>query len=221
MTHIIDLLSEERCATWIGLEAETKNLFEDGAPATAERCRELLDEANARWERYVTATDDAKFFDVIGPIGRGYASETRCAFVLHIIDELIHHAAEVGVLRDIYRAQRTHDPALSALLHGEEISSKDLEALKQSRPDLVREAAALAYWNAIPRLLALGFAPALEGRSALHHAAANGRIELMQVLIDAGASVDARDPVYKATPAEWADYMGSKEAAEFLRRIPV
>src|SRR5437879_6428826 len=27
LTHIIDLLSEERCATWIGLEPEAENLF--------------------------------------------------------------------------------------------------------------------------------------------------------------------------------------------------
>src|SRR4051794_7646016 len=35
LTHIIDLLSEERCATWVGLEPEPENLFAQGAPPSA------------------------------------------------------------------------------------------------------------------------------------------------------------------------------------------
>jgi hypothetical protein len=39
--------------------------------------------------------------DVAGP----YAEYDGTSFALHILDELIHHGAEVGVLRDLYRAQ--------------------------------------------------------------------------------------------------------------------
>src|SRR2546423_958933 len=57
LTHIIDLLSEERCATWIGLTPEPEDLFADGAPAAADKARELLIAADERWRRYVTACD--------------------------------------------------------------------------------------------------------------------------------------------------------------------
>ena len=40
------------------------------------------------------------------------------AFILHTIDELIHHAAEVELLRDLYRAAQPGDPVVSALLLG-------------------------------------------------------------------------------------------------------
>src|SRR5204863_9417670 len=70
LTHIIDLLSEERCATWIGLEPEPENLFAEGAPATADKAPELLAAAGVRWRRYVTATDPTALFEHLGAIGR-------------------------------------------------------------------------------------------------------------------------------------------------------
>ncbi|GAA3431286.1 hypothetical protein [Kutzneria kofuensis] len=37
-----------------------------------------------------------------GSRGGFYASDTRRSFVLHILDELIHHGAEAALLRDLY-----------------------------------------------------------------------------------------------------------------------
>jgi hypothetical protein len=39
----------------------------------------------------------------MGAIAGPYADADRVAFVVHIMDELIHHAAEVALLRDLYR----------------------------------------------------------------------------------------------------------------------
>src|SRR2546421_11873910 len=117
LTHIIDLLSEERCATWIGLSPEPENLFADGAPGTAQAARDLLGSALGRWTRYTSAATD--LFELLGPIARDYAGQTRMAFILHIIDEVIHHGAEVGVLRDLYRVEKASEPATSALLPGD------------------------------------------------------------------------------------------------------
>ncbi len=217
-THISDLLSEERCATWLGLSPDAENLFADGAPPDAKGARDLLDKAFARWKRYVTATDESKIFEKVGSVGRGFADRTRAQFVLHIIDEAIHHGAEVGVLRDLYRAQRAVDPVLSALLRGEQVDSAALDDVRTKHPDLTLTAAATARWEAIPHLLSLGFGvEGREGRTPLHHAAAAGRLDTIKLLIDAGADVDARDSVYKATPAVWADFFGNEQAAEVLR----
>jgi hypothetical protein len=221
-THISDLLSEERCATWLGLEPEPENLFADGAPPDAKRARELFEKAFARWKRYVTATDETKLFEKVGSVGRNFADRTRVQFVLHILDEAIHHGAEIGVLRDLYRAQRAEDPVLTALLRGEHVDPAALEDARAKHPDLTLVAAATARWEAIPHLLALGFGvEGRDGRTPLHHAAAAGRLDLMKLLIEAGADVDARDPVYKAPPAVWAEYFGHSEAAEVLRGTSV
>jgi hypothetical protein len=216
--HIIDLLSEDRCARNIGLEPEPENLFENGVPGTAASARGMLDEAFARWKRYVSATDESKLFEKIGPVAGQWADLTRATFILHILDEVIHHGAEIGVLRDLYRAEQTRDADVSALLKGEDIGSAALEDVKRRRPDMTLLAAATANWDAIPRLLDLGFGvEGRNGRSALHHAAAEGRIDLIERLLEAGADLDAKDPIYQARPVEWAQYFDRSEAVDFLR----
>ena len=41
----------------------------------------------------------------MGPIAGPFATSDRVAFVIHIMDELIHHGAEVALLRDLYRVR--------------------------------------------------------------------------------------------------------------------
>ncbi len=220
-THISDLLAEERCATWIGLEPEGPDLFvETGAPGDARTARDAFETAFARWKRYVAAADETTFFDKVGPIGGGFGDRTRAQFILHILDEAIHHGAEIGVLRDLYRAQHAAEPDVAALLRGESIAPDALEDVRAKHPDLILRAAATARWDAIPHLLELGFGvEGRGGRTPLHHAAADGHLETMTLLIDAGADVTARDPVYKATPEQWADFFDRKEAVELLRKV--
>jgi peptide-methionine (S)-S-oxide reductase len=55
----------------------------------------------------------------------------------------------------------------------------------------------------------------------LHHAVGGGSLEAVQVLVEAGASLDARDTAYNGTPLGWAEYAGKKppyaEIAAYLR----
>lgn len=217
-THISDLLSEDRCANWIGVEPEPEDYLADGAPSDVATARELFERAYARWTRYVTAGDDGGWFEPLGPQAREWAKEPRAKFVLHILDEAIHHGAEIGVLRDIYRSQREHDPDVTALLRNGDVSTEALERVRAGHPDLLFRAAAEAYWDAIPRLLELGFGlEGRDGRTPLHHVAAEGRTDLVQLLLRASADVNARDPIYRATPVEWAEFFGRDETAEALR----
>ncbi len=43
-------------------------------------------------------------FDQLGPKYGPYAEATFLGLMLHVIDELVHHGAEVALLRDLYRA---------------------------------------------------------------------------------------------------------------------
>jgi len=45
-------------------------------------------------------------FDQLGPTYGPYADATFLGLMLHVIDELVHHGAEIALLRDLYRARR-------------------------------------------------------------------------------------------------------------------
>jgi hypothetical protein len=235
LSHLIDCISAERCATWLGLERK-ENVLADGYAGTADRAMALLERANEFWRGYITEVGDDAIWEKSGPIAGIYADYTRVSFVLHIIDELVHHGAEIGVLRDLYRAERLRDPLLDALLAGDRVSVEALqrtdagavERMLAERPELMREAAATGRWAAIPLLAELGFPiTSPSGRTALHHAAAAGRIDAIRTLIDVGADLTVKDPTYDGTPLGWAEYMlgnhpgdaSLERTVEFLRGV--
>jgi ankyrin repeat protein len=81
-------------------------------------------------------------------------------------------------------------------------------------------AAATGRWSAIPLLVELGFpVNGTNGRSALHHAAADGRLDLVRQLIDLGADLHAKDSIYNSTPLQWAEYFKRSEMADYLRPL--
>lgn len=74
-------------------------------PATADEALARLDEAYATWVQGVSALDEAALERAIGPAEGDFAEFPYAALVLHIHREVIHHSAEVLLLRDLYRWQ--------------------------------------------------------------------------------------------------------------------
>ena len=103
MCHIGDFLRQERNWRWLGREPE--HLDRDiRHPLTALGGIAFVDASWVAWQRLVSSLAPAELWEPIGAIGGPYGSSERIGFVIHIMDELIHHAAEVGVIRDLYRA---------------------------------------------------------------------------------------------------------------------
>ena len=140
ITHIADLLQAERTATWFGHEP----VATDDAPAvpgSAEAALEALDHAYEIWRRRLAALNQEDLDRPMGEIAGPYADNDGTSFALHILDELIHHGAEVGTVRDFYRGAHAEDPFAAALAG---------ELTPADRPALLAEAAAAQRWEVIP-----------------------------------------------------------------------
>lgn len=64
----------------------------------------LLDTEWDRFVGHVARLDQAALERPLGPAFGPYAEDSVHALVLHAADEVIHHSAEVALLRDLYRA---------------------------------------------------------------------------------------------------------------------
>lgn len=102
LCHIADLLDARRNGPWLGVPAILAD--RDGDPGTAADALAVLRGAHDVWRRVLDSTTDEGLAEPIGEVGGPFADSTRRAFVLHVLDELIHHGAEVALLRDLYRA---------------------------------------------------------------------------------------------------------------------
>lgn len=69
---------------------------------TADGALAQLDAEYARWIDGVRSLDEDALARPCGPAEGPYAQEPMAALVLHITRELIHHGAEVALLRDLY-----------------------------------------------------------------------------------------------------------------------
>ena len=77
--------------------------YESWAYATdADTALTQLDDAYRDWISGVRKLGDADLATPCGPAEGPYADETMTTLVLHINREIIHHGAEIALLRDLY-----------------------------------------------------------------------------------------------------------------------
>jgi hypothetical protein len=70
----------------------------------------LLDQHYAAWITGVCGLDETALARPCGPAEGPYADYPLGALVLHITREVLHHGAEIALLRDLYRAGFTAGP---------------------------------------------------------------------------------------------------------------
>jgi hypothetical protein len=75
---------------------------------SADEALRQLDEEYAVWREAVSALGEEELARPCGPAEGPYADSPMARLVLHINRELIHHGAEISLLRDLY-AHRPHD----------------------------------------------------------------------------------------------------------------
>ena len=221
--HLIDMYGEDRAPRWLDLPPQGQPIgFDDpeGAPpATAADAVALLARAHDRWDAHLGLVTEESLAEQIGPVaGPQYAERTRAAYILHMLDEFIHHGAEVALLRDLWRWQHTtvsDDPQLERVIRGDASVLDDLHPATATA-DLVDHAATYGRWDLVVGLVERGAPMSTTGRTPLHMAAGAGELEVVQKLLDHGADPAATDPQFHATPLQWAEFLHRRAVAEFL-----
>jgi hypothetical protein len=208
VAHIVDVLQAERTATWFGQEPAA----DDGTPpvpGSVADAIDALDHAYAVWRRRLAALTQDDLDRPMGAIAGPYAEDNGADFALHILDELIHHGAEVGTVRDFYHGTHPDNRFTGKLTPGE-------------RPALLAEAAAARHWELIPELADQGFdlnAKTTSGRTAAHLAAGTGNLELLRFLVERGADLSITDGQFQADVLGWAKWFQQTEAIKYLETL--
>lgn len=230
IAHLTDCYGADRNGRFLGVTLEPVVLDPDGArPGTAEAAVSLLDVAQTRWRRHLSAVRPDSMAERLGPIAGPYAEGTLASFVLHMLDEFIHHGSELAMLRDLYVASRAGMGGSTAvgLVEGAICDPSRLTALAadpverdraiRDYPGAVTAAASAGRWDLVVSLLELGFAVGSPGsRSALHLAAGAGALQAVRCLVESGADTASLDSDFGATPLGWAHYFGNRRVAEYL-----
>jgi hypothetical protein len=62
----------------------------------------FLDEHHRNWRAGLAGLSPSQWAAPLGPSWGPYAETNTADLALHVLDEVIHHGAEVGLLRDLY-----------------------------------------------------------------------------------------------------------------------
>jgi hypothetical protein len=98
--HVITGSLLQRNAAHFGGEPFDRDAFPYAG--TAAEAMAQLDAAYARWSAGVRGLGDAGLARPCGPAEGPFAAAPLAALILHINRELLHHGAEIALLRDLY-----------------------------------------------------------------------------------------------------------------------
>ena len=78
-------------------------------PATAANAIAYLERNFAKWHQGMESFSEGRLWDAIGPEFGPFADASAVDLMLHVLDEFIHHAAEISLLRDLFARLGTRD----------------------------------------------------------------------------------------------------------------
>jgi hypothetical protein len=230
--HAIDLYGEDRAPKWLDVPAQGDPIGMDDPdgtpPSTAAEAIALLERAHDRWDAHLALVTEDSLGEPVGRVaGPQYAERSRAAYVLHMLDEFIHHGAEIALLRDLWRWQKTTvaaEPLVERVVRGdlgvlEDLGDVDLGLAGGPGAELVDQAARYGRWELLIGLVERGAPLPTTGRTPLHLAAGAGELAVVRTLLDHGADPAATDPEFKATPLQWARFLHHPKVVDLLSEL--
>ena len=100
MGHLLVGVLGARVAGHFG--GDPHDYFSYDYPGSAEEALRRLDALHRLWVEGVASWSDEDLQVPVGDLEPGFEEEPRATLVLHIHRELIHHGAEIALLRDLY-----------------------------------------------------------------------------------------------------------------------
>ena len=224
--HLIDMYGEDRAPRLLDVPPQGEPVGPEAPdstpPATAADALHQLDRAHARWDAHLALVDDERLAAGIGPIDGEDSEGTRAGYVLHMLDEFIHHGAEISLLRDLYRWQRpiSSDVLTERAIRGDRSLLAEIDSLApETASSLLSTAASFGRWALVEEMLDRGVRPEMIGRTPGHAAAGAGELALLQKLVQSGADLATRDPDFDATPLTWARFIERPNVVAWLEEI--
>ena len=83
-----------------------------GFPPSAAAVPAFLNQHYRTWRAGLTGLRPGDWTTPLGPAWGPYAKSSTLDLALHVLDEVIHHGAEIGLLRDLYLHRQTGYTAL-------------------------------------------------------------------------------------------------------------
>ena len=196
--HLIDMYGEDRAPRWLDVppqgEAVEEAAPDPTPPSTAADTLDQLDHTHTRWDAHLALVDDERLDALIGPVGGEYGDSTRAGYVLHMLDEFIHHGAEISMLRDLYRWQRpiSADSLTERAIRGDDSLLADVASVDpETASALLSTAASFGRWALVEEMVKRGIAPAVSGRTPADAAAGAGELDLLRKLVESSAPTSA------------------------------
>ncbi|HVM09099.1 MAG TPA: DinB family protein [Acidimicrobiales bacterium] len=217
--HLIDMYGENRAPRLLDVPPQGDPVGPDALgstpPVTAAAALDQLHRAHARWDAHLALVDDERLAMSTEPT----SGDTRAGYVLHMLDEFIHHGAEISLLRDLYRWQRpiSADVLTERAIRGDRSLLVDVDSLDpEVASALLSTAASFGRWGLVEEMIDRGVRPANTGRTAAHTAAGAGELNLLRKLVEHGADLSTRDPDFGATPLTWARFIDRPRVVAWL-----
>ena len=102
--HLVTCYGDARNELWLRGTDDGGGEVRCAPRADAAAAIEALEVAHAWWKDLLASLSDDELAAPLGPTAGPYAEASRAGFALHQIDEMIHHGAEVALLRDLFAA---------------------------------------------------------------------------------------------------------------------
>jgi hypothetical protein len=75
-------------------------------PKTADAASGFLRDHHRAWLDGLATLDEQAWWKTLGPAWGPYADSNNVDLAMHVLDEVVHHGAEVALLRDLYARRR-------------------------------------------------------------------------------------------------------------------
>ena len=106
LCHLIDCYGGVRNELWLRGAFDDAGRSRSTPQPSAAAALVALDIAYGWWAALFASLTDEDLCEPLGSVAGTYAESNKAGFALHMLDEVIHHAAEISLLRDLFRATR-------------------------------------------------------------------------------------------------------------------